>query len=93
MRIRKYNIKKLYGLDWANYVEMFKAQGGECPICRRKLDSLSRTPSVDHCHTTGENRGILCNECNRGLGLFGDDRERILRAAEYLRTHRGLSTS
>lgn len=41
---------------------------------------------LDHCHATGVNRGMLCNNCNRALGYFKDDPERMERAIVYLRT-------
>lgn len=56
---------------------------------KRKDRYLQRTygskyPVVDHCHTDGHIRGILCNECNRGLGYFHDSREALHRATLYV---------
>jgi hypothetical protein len=56
------------------------AQGGKCAICRRKRRRLC----VDHCHTRGHLRGLLCNRCNSGVGFFGDSPPLLLRAALYL---------
>lgn len=64
-----------------------------CPICQCVLEEskqgvagakLSRTAVVDHDHTTGQFRGILCNTCNRGIGLLGDDVDNLKRAITYL---------
>lgn len=55
----------------------------KCSVCKDK-SSLS----VDHNHTTGKIRGILCNNCNRGIGLLGDTPESLLKAYKYLKeTH------
>lgn len=54
-----------------------------CPICERPWDEVG-TPHADHDHATGKFRGVLCGSCNRALGLFGDDPERLVRAAFYL---------
>ncbi|HEV2295597.1 MAG TPA: endonuclease domain-containing protein [Tepidisphaeraceae bacterium] len=56
------------------------AQRGRCPICRRD----DRPLCVDHCHRKGHLRGVICRNCNAGLGFFSDSRELLLRAAEYL---------
>jgi len=58
------------------------AQHHSCDICGR--DNGHRRLVVDHCHATDRNRGLLCNECNLGLGKFADDPERMRRAADYL---------
>lgn len=60
---------------------MVERQNGKCPICR---SSLGEKPHVDHDHMTGAIRGILCFNCNAGLGKYGDDPERLVRAAQYL---------
>lgn len=90
---RAWNFKKNYGLTVADYEAMLLAQGGVCAICRRpeshrmkngKLKSLS----VDHDHAhrgTGiKCRGLLCVECNSGLGRFQDNPAIIRAAAAYL---------
>jgi hypothetical protein len=63
----------------AEYEELFRRQGGGCAICRRggKL-------RVDHDHETGVVRGLLCNGCNRALGVFGDSAQRLQIALAYV---------
>lgn len=57
-------------------------RSGMCPICLRSLAGLRGV--VDHDHTTGAVRGVLCNECNLALGLFNDDWQRLFRSIQYL---------
>jgi len=57
---------------------------GSCPIC----GNHTTTWILDHCHTTDSFRGYICDRCNRGLGCFGDDPERVLKALTYLSTSR-----
>lgn len=77
---------KSYGLDEAQYQAMLTEQGGKCAICgsRHGLASRSYPLYVDHCHTTGKVRGLLCQRCNAGLGMFQDQLELINKAALYL---------
>ena len=72
---------KKYGITPEQYEEMETAQAGLCRICERVPVTSLR---VDHDHETGRVRGLLCHDCNSGIGLLGDDRERIMRAAIYL---------
>lgn len=66
------------------YQERLTAQGGVCGICGQpRLDHNGKLHK-DHCHTTGEWRGLLCGHCNKGLGLFNDDPELLVAAAFYL---------
>lgn len=51
-----------------------------CPVCLRELPL-----HIDHCHETGRFRGLVCDSCNRGLGLLGESAETLERAARYLR--------
>lgn len=72
-----------YGITLGEYKAIRSKQGGLCAICRKK-DRLC----VDHDHSTGEIRGLLCDMCNRGLGLFYDDELTIRRANIYLRNYK-----
>lgn len=66
---------------------MLAAQGGACAICQTPPeDPRGYRMHVDHCHSTGQVRGILCGPCNRGIGNLDDDPERCIAAAEYLRS-------
>jgi hypothetical protein len=70
-----------YGIGDAEVAAMIEAQGGVCAICEGPLDN----PHVDHDHATGKVRGILCFNCNAGLGKFRDDVDVMAAAVEYLR--------
>lgn len=72
-----------YGLTLAQYDDMYRAQSGLCVVCFGPPD-IGQSLCVDHCHTTGRVRGLLCHNCNKALGLLKDDPERILRLATYL---------
>lgn len=75
---RRYELKQ-YGLTLEDERGMFRRQGGLCAICRARP-----AKAVDHDHATGRVRGLLCGPCNRGLGLFHDQKEVLRRALEYL---------
>lgn len=77
------NLKSFYGLTLEAYRAMLDEQGGRCGICDRHMEKLC----VDHCHKTGEVRGLLCQRCNGGLGQFADSPDRLARAIGYLRRH------
>jgi hypothetical protein len=70
-----------YGLTLDQYHAMLKAAAGRCPLCELPF---RETPCIDHDHTTGRVRGLLCRTCNRALGLFNDDPARLRAAADYL---------
>lgn len=76
--LRKYNITK------ARREEMLAHQGGQCAICYKLEKNLPRILVVDHCHSSGMVRGLLCQLCNTGIGAFEDDKARMLRAISYL---------
>ncbi|MFG2336820.1 endonuclease VII domain-containing protein [Streptomyces yangpuensis] len=73
------HLKRKYGITEAERDQMIADQGGLCCLCLR-----APAVHVDHCHKTGRVRGVLCFNCNIGLGLLKDSPDRILRAAEYL---------
>ncbi len=80
-RQKDYDLQKAYGLTLVDYRAMVAAQAGVCAICTKPC---SRSLSVDHCHTTGKIRGLLCIACNKGLGFFKDSTDLLAAAAGYL---------
>lgn len=71
-----------YGVDQDMFRKMLLEQQSCCPLCSTVLDD---TASVDHCHTTGKVRGLLCKQCNMGLGMFYDNIETFERIIDYLK--------
>ena len=78
------NLMRHYGLTVEQYNTMLEKQEYRCAICRRHQDEFGRSFAVDHDHETGENRGLLCISCNRGIGYLADDAMRVLSAYLYL---------
>jgi hypothetical protein len=70
-----------YGLTPATYEALRTTQGGVCAICQQ---APKRLLHVDHCHTSGKVRGLLCGPCNRALGLLNDNAKTLRAAASYL---------
>jgi hypothetical protein len=85
-------LKKKYGLTIKQYDDMFKSQDGKCMICLIPQSELVKRFAVDHSHRTGKIRGLLCESCNGGLGMFKDSPELLKMAIVYLRRSNG-STS
>lgn len=81
---RRMVFKRVYGISLEDYDVMFERQGGACAICKRTGVTLC----VDHCHLTGEVRGLLCIRCNSAIGFCSDDPAVLLAAAEYLQAAR-----
>jgi Recombination endonuclease VII/HNH endonuclease len=85
--------ERKFGVTMAQYCEMLLAQEGKCAICRQPETEIRngrvKTLAVDHCHETGTVRGLLCVQCNTGIGKFKDDRNRLLAAIKYLDKHSG----
>ena len=75
-----------YGVGFDYLMGMLEANGGGCAICDKEISFTSPkvTARVDHCHSTGEVRGILCNRCNQLLGMFGDNAEGVTKFLKYL---------
>lgn len=83
--------KKEYGLSADDREQLLSAQGGKCLVCKKALGVFGRKSNdacVDHCHVTGYVRGVLCNMCNRGLGLFFDSPDAMRSAADYIESSR-----
>lgn len=84
-------LRESFGITLAQYQEMHENQGGRCAICGNPETQMRngkiKMLAVDHCHSTGKIRSLLCCECNQGLGKFKDSPELLLNAAEYLKKH------
>lgn len=59
-----------YGITLADYNAMFDKQKGKCAICKTHQMNIKQKLCVDHCHTTGKVRALLCNKCNVSLGTY-----------------------
>jgi len=86
---------KRQGITLAEFKKMVKECGRVCEICGRRLfirikysvnanGTQGRRPCLDHEHSTGRPRGILCGRCNAGIGFFQDDPEKLRAAVRYL---------
>lgn len=74
-----------YGITRDDYRESWYGQGGKCAVCRQpERTARNHLLCIDHDHVTGRFRGLLCSHCNRGIGLFRDDPQVIMQAAEYV---------
>jgi hypothetical protein len=78
---RKWYLKTTYGITPEDYQALYDKNNGKCYIC---LETKEYYLHVDHNHNTGKIRGLLCNTCNRGIGLLKDNAEIISRAARYM---------
>lgn len=87
---REKGLKRRYGITEEDYKALFEAQEGKCAVCggqQGRVHPATGEPkhlAVDHDHDTNEIRGLLCDACNQGIGIFKDDPDRLLAAAAYL---------
>lgn len=90
LSIRNNQLIKTYGISFEEYLCLFERQLGCCALCKTPVVLLGdlttqyKSACVDHNHVTGNIRGLLCNSCNRGLGLFKDNAVLLRLAAEYI---------
>lgn len=88
---RRHILKKQFGMSELDFLQLKERQGGVCAICKLPetgTSGVKRTPrelAVDHCHTTGKVRGLLCSKHNQALGLFDDNPDLLEAAKEYLK--------
>jgi len=68
---------------------LLRKQKNRCAICRKKF---LKTPHIDHNHKSGENRGLLCDDCNLGLGRFKDSIRILMNAIKYIKDKSWLNT-
>ena len=86
-RHNNYQHLKEFNLTKEQYLEMLEKQNHGCAICGGK--DINRKLAVDHCHTTGVIRGLLCSACNTSLGKFKDSVELLQKAIQYLKDNNG----
>jgi len=77
-------LKSAYNITLEDYDAMLAEQNGVCFLCGTDNPGKYGRFSVDHNHETGEVRGLLCNQCNVGLGALQDSPSLLLKAAQYL---------
>lgn len=88
-RKKDYDLKRHFGIGIKEYKEMLEKQNNSCAICKQKETSTCKKGNtmrmaVDHCHTTGKIRGILCSNCNKGIGSLKDSIDNLKNAIIYL---------
>lgn len=80
---RDRNFRTKYGMSLNEYNQKLLDQESKCEIC--SIDLIDNyNIHVDHCHKTNEIRGLLCGNCNRGLGSFHDSPQKMLQAIKYV---------
>jgi hypothetical protein len=75
-----------YGLTGSQYNTLFLFQQGFCKICGKHQNEFKHALAVDHCHKTNKVRGLLCGNCNTGIGQLKDDVRLLQSAIDYLNT-------
>lgn len=86
---KEYDLKRKFGITQEEYNKILKDQNSVCFLClnvetRKHKNTITQRLSIDHDHKTGKIRGLLCNNCNRGIGLLQDNSEILKRAVFYL---------
>ena len=85
---RDMQLRRTYGITLSDYNDLLSVQNGVCALCGKapKPDAKrnQKILHVDHKHDTGKVRGLLCSNCNRGLGMLGDDPVLLARASQYV---------
>lgn len=84
-KVKNTSLKKSYKIDLIEYNNMLTKQNNKCAICSE--ESAVKCLAVDHDHKTGKIRGLLCNRCNTGLGMFRDNIDLIILSGMYLSEH------
>lgn len=92
-RNRNSYLKRIYGITSVEYEKIAEDQNHNCAICNKKetKQNIFGNPkrlAVDHCHSTGKVRGLLCFHCNSSIGKFKEDIETLENAINYLKKHK-----
>jgi ssDNA-binding Zn-finger/Zn-ribbon topoisomerase 1 len=85
-RARERRLIKEYGITLEDREKIIEAQGRVCPICLEDIAD-AKNAHIDHCHSSGSVRGVLCSRCNQAIGLLRENEESLKRAISYLNYH------
>jgi len=88
LRFFAYRLKSAYGLSVERYSAMIGKQLNACAVCGRQMTMIKRQSDscyIDHCHSTGKVRGLVCLRCNLLIGQAGEDTELLAKAIDYLK--------
>jgi hypothetical protein len=84
-KAKEYTLLRQYNMTFDDYLAMQEEQNYKCAICGKVAeDSPMGVLCVDHCHSSGDVRGLLCSHCNTAIGFFNDDEDLLLRARDYI---------
>lgn len=85
---RDYDLKRNYGITEIDYVLLLNKQNDCCDICGIHKNIYGKRFAVDHDHQTGIVRGLLCSNCNTGIGKLKDNTDIIRKALKYMEKHK-----
>ena len=81
----KARLKRKYNLSIEEYETLIESQNNSCKVCgTHAKNNIKGKLYIDHCHTTGKVRGLLCMKCNSALGLLNDDKTLVQKLIDYL---------
>lgn len=89
-KVKSTKLMQEFGLSYEEYVSKLEAQNYSCAICDKHESNFTFKLAVDHDHESGKIRGLLCSNCNNGLGRFHDDLNKLQNAIEYLKKHQKI---
>lgn len=84
-KIKNEKIIKKYNITLEDYNNLLLKQDNCCAICKINVKDLKKSLNIDHDHITSKVRGLLCSNCNTGIGLFKDNKKILLEAINYLK--------
>lgn len=84
---RKSDIERRYSITFEDYIELGTQQNNCCFICGKTEKENKRKLALDHCHSTNKVRNLLCDTCNRVLGLVKENKQTLQSMISYLEKH------
>lgn len=88
--VKEDQLKRNYKISLEDYNFIYESQKGKCAICGKDRKELKYDLAIDHNHTTGKIRGLLCNSCNSLIGCAEDNKDIIQSAIDYLRGNKNV---